>query len=54
MANEEYSKRINSCRSCGSKDLSNILSLGDMYVTNFVNSEREQGPKIPLNLVLCE
>ncbi|MBU2612465.1 MAG: class I SAM-dependent methyltransferase, partial [Nanoarchaeota archaeon] len=50
---EVYSNRIDSCRSCGSSELSDILSLGEMYVTNFVNSEKEQGPKIPLELVLC-
>ena len=48
-----YAKRIDSCRSCGSKELSDILSLGDLYVTNFINSEEEQGPRIPLELTLC-
>jgi NDP-4-keto-2,6-dideoxyhexose 3-C-methyltransferase len=51
---ENYSRRIDSCRSCGSKDLINVLSLGDLYVTNFVNSKEEQGPKIPLELTLCD
>lgn len=50
---ENYAKRVDSCRSCGSKDLLDILSLGNLYVTNFVNSEEEQGPKIPLELMLC-
>lgn len=50
---EGYFKRINSCRSCGSNELSDILSLGELYVTNFVNSKEEQGPKIPLELTLC-
>jgi len=49
-----YAKRGDSCRSCGSKELLDILSLGDLYVTNFVNSEEEQGPKIPLELILCD
>jgi len=53
MTNKAYSRKIDSCRSCGSKDLANILSLGELYVTNFVSSEREQGPKIPLDLILC-
>jgi NDP-4-keto-2,6-dideoxyhexose 3-C-methyltransferase len=53
MVEEEYSKKIDSCRSCGSSDLRDILSLGGIYVTNFVNSEKEQGPKIPLELTLC-
>ncbi|MBU2459019.1 MAG: hypothetical protein KKB29_01500, partial [Nanoarchaeota archaeon] len=50
----DYKRRIDSCRSCDSRDLSGILSLGDLYVTNFVDSEAEQGPKIPLDLVLCD
>ncbi|MBU2616340.1 MAG: class I SAM-dependent methyltransferase [Nanoarchaeota archaeon] len=49
----DYKRKIDSCRSCGSKNLSGILSLGDLYVTNFVNYEDEQGPKIPLDLMLC-
>jgi SAM-dependent methyltransferase len=52
--NKNYAKRIDSCRSCGSKDLKDILSLGELYVTNFVNSDKDQGPKIPLDLVLCD
>jgi len=54
MNYKNYSKKIDSCRSCGSKNLLDILSLGNLYVTNFVNSEEEQGPKIPLELVLCD
>lgn len=50
---KNYARRIDSCRSCGSMELSDILSLGNLYVTNFVNSEEEQGPKIPLELTLC-
>jgi len=49
-------KSIESCRSCGSKNLVMILSLGNQYVTNFIDSEEEQKniPKVPLDLVLCE
>jgi len=41
------------CRTCDSKDLAPIMSLGDQYVTNFVSSLEEQGDRIPLELVLC-
>jgi NDP-4-keto-2,6-dideoxyhexose 3-C-methyltransferase len=53
LRDEDYAKSVSSCRSCGSKDITNILSLGELYVTNFVNSKEEQGPKIPLELMLC-
>lgn len=41
------------CRTCGSTNLTPILSLGDQYVTNFVDSPEQQGNKIPLELILC-
>jgi len=44
---------IKECRACYSEKLESILSLGDQHVTNFINSESEQGEKIPLELVLC-
>lgn len=47
-------KPIIKCRACQSEDLSPIISLGEQYISNFVESEEEQGKKIPLNLVLCE
>jgi len=44
---------IKECRSCGSDSFFPILSLGNQYVTNFINSKDEQGETIPLELVLC-
>lgn len=44
---------IKECRSCGSDNFFPILSLGNQYVTNFINSKDEQGEMIPLELVLC-
>jgi NDP-4-keto-2,6-dideoxyhexose 3-C-methyltransferase len=41
------------CRVCGSNKLTPILSLGDQYVTNFVDDPRGEFPKGPLQLVLC-
>ena len=45
--------RVDECRVCKSPRLSEIISLGDQYVTNFINSENEQGQRIPLELTLC-
>jgi len=47
-------KPIERCRVCGSKELKPILSLGNHYVSAFVDSEKDQGIKVPLSLVLCE
>lgn len=46
-------KPINRCRACGYENLSDIISLGNHYVSNFIKSVEEQGEKIPLELVLC-
>jgi len=45
---------IKKCRVCGSKRLIPILSLGNQYLTNFVDSKKEKWPKGPLDLVLCD
>jgi len=47
-------KIADECRSCGSKNLVPIISLGNLYVTGFVSSEEEQGMRVPLELVLCD
>ena len=39
------------CRSCGCTNLLSILSLGDQYPSDFVDSTTSM--KIPLELVLC-
>ena len=44
---------IDSCRSCGSKNLKSILNLGEIYISDFVESDSQRG-KAPLELVLCE
>ncbi len=41
-----------SCRVCGHSPLLPVLSLGDLYVSDFVDDAR-QGKKAPLELVLC-
>lgn len=49
---EKY-KTINSCRVCGQKNLTPILSLGDLYVSDFLEPKEKGGIKAPLELVLC-
>ncbi len=42
------------CRVCGSKDLTPLFSLGEQYVNNFVDENREgEGEKCPIDLELC-
>jgi NDP-4-keto-2,6-dideoxyhexose 3-C-methyltransferase len=42
------------CRSCNSSDLDLALSLGNLYVSNFVDSpEGGLCPRVPLDLLLC-
>ncbi len=45
---------ITQCRLCGSKNLESIFSIGDLYVSNFVDgTENYESEKYPLELVLC-
>jgi len=45
--------KIKICRSCGSKNLTKILSLGDQYLSDFVKTNKR--PKsFPLNIVICK
>ncbi len=41
------------CRVCGSSNLADILSLGSLYVSDFVDSAEDGGLEAPLDLVLC-
>lgn len=46
---------ITVCRSCGSSDLINILSLGEQSLSDFVEtSSHENIVKYPLELILCQ
>ena len=47
---------ITECRSCGSTDLTPILSLGLQYPSNFIelNSISDKKEQIPLELIFCE
>jgi len=44
------------CRSCGSRALTSVLSLGEQYVSGFVDQPAESAiaPRAPLELVLCD
>ncbi len=54
MSTTKY-KTIDRCRVCGSHKLSKILSLGDLYVSDFFdNANANLGIKAPLELVLCD
>jgi NDP-4-keto-2,6-dideoxyhexose 3-C-methyltransferase len=46
-------KTWTSCRVCGNS-LDEILSLGNQYVSTFLAPEQPDGPKAPLELVLCQ
>ena len=45
---------IKECRACGSKKLVHILSLGEQYITNFVEQPYLDAKKGPLELVMCD
>jgi hypothetical protein len=45
---------IKACRVCGNTNLTNALSLGDLYVSDFSDQQNsDNGIKAPLDLVLC-
>ena len=48
------SRIIDNCRVCGFGKLTPILSLGDLYISDFLEeSEINEAEKAPLELVLC-
>lgn len=53
MASAVFSQRSD-CRACGKASLRPILSLGDQYVSNFVDPGVSDLPRAPLDLVLCD
>ena len=47
-------RTIEKCRVCGAQNLLSILSLGELYVSDFLDSpDKTKGIKAPLELVLC-
>lgn len=54
MDTQKY-KEISCCRVCQSKNLTDVLSLGDLAVSDYVDDPvAEPGIKAPLELVLCD
>lgn len=52
--NEVNYRTVSKCRVCGSEHLASILSLGDLYVSDFLDvPDKTKGIKAPLELVLC-
>jgi len=49
---DDIATPIKGCRCCGSKDIDDVLSLGDQYVSDFVASA-ENSVRAPLELVRC-
>jgi len=48
-------KRINKCLLCGNKNLKKIFSLGNLFISNFVNKQKiKKGLKAPLALKYCK
>lgn len=52
MKNNKKAQLIKKCRSCGSKKLSTILTLGKLALSDFVTSNQKPN-RYPLTLVLC-
>jgi hypothetical protein len=42
------------CRVCGSPNLTPILSLGNLYVSDFTEGKEDENDKYPLELILCD
>ena len=52
---ENYYTTKEACRVCGHGPLTDIISLGDLYVTNFVDTATEsEQVRSPLDVVLCD
>ena len=48
-------KKINHCLLCKNKKIKKIFSLGNLFVSNFVNKKNiKNGIKAPLNLLYCK
>jgi len=52
VANAKAYTTITRCRVCGSPDINPLYSLGDLYVSDFVEKP-SQGIKAPLEMVMC-
>lgn len=55
----KISQETQKCRVCGSKNLSSLISLGSLYISNFMDNEdgdsqTEEVGRQPLELVICD
>ena len=50
----EHPKIVTSCRSCGSRQLTPVLGLGSLHISNFLDASASEGTPVPLELVLCD
>ncbi len=53
IVKDNYTTR-HTCRVCGSSHLTPLFSLGNLYISTFVNNKGENIGKAPLELVWCE
>lgn len=53
VSNVSYTTR-ETCRVCGSDKLDSIFSLGNLYVSTFIDNPSEETIRAPLELVLCD
>jgi cyclopropane fatty-acyl-phospholipid synthase-like methyltransferase len=53
MSKKMEIKPIEKCRLCGSGDFDRLFSLGDLYISTFVNKPGENIGKAPLTLTWC-
>lgn len=42
------------CRSCFSDNIKDVMSLGEQYLSDFIDENDPKPPKFPLNLVMCK
>lgn len=54
MEREIEVKAITKCRICGSENFSELFSLGNLYLSTFVDKEGENIGRAPMTLVWCE
>jgi len=47
-------KEVNACRVCGSNKLDKLFSLGDLFLSTFVDKEGDNIGNAPLDLVWCD
>ena len=50
----DHVTEITKCRVCGHEPLVGVLSMGNLCVTNFLESETADQARAPLDLVLCD